>query len=470
MTGLDRTRRRVLEATAAGLALGATGTASATDDSPVEGPTVYFCARGGVRAIDVETGQGWYFDEGISGLDTSPIVVDGVCYFTYEGSGGARHYDNSGLWALDAVTGEKLWQFDEPTGWVYGNVSVMDGVGYFVSEELEDDHIPAKVWAIDLETGTTNWDFGNWEEDERAGPTNHTPTVADGHVIIPGWGEEPLYALDADTGEEVWRITRERGTTAGSSPTVVDGTVYHTRFDSSHNTVLYAVDAADGSEVWTFTDVAAGGAHTSPTIVDDTVYVGLGDTLFAFDAADGTEQWRFTDPARSVLSPTVSDGTVYVGSYDTSLWAVDAASGSLEWEFTEPEERVRVPTVGENGVVYAASWQDAVYGVDVETGERVFYYQFENEHFLEDTSPTYVSDPSGGHSDGSRVMLGTIGNHGHWRYADQTIEPTTDAPDDESDDTDDAGDGIPGMGVGAGVAGVAGAGYLYSRRSSSNSE
>jgi PGF-CTERM protein len=152
---------------------------------------------------------------------------------------------------------------------------------------------------------------------------------------------------------------------------------------------------------------------SSPTVADGTVYFGSDDgTLYAVDAATGEQEWAFThQPPYAVdSSPTVADGTVYVGSQGGNLYAVDAATGRQEWAFTQP-----------SGIVFS--------------------------------SPTVVDDPESGDSVGSRVMLGTLGHHGDWRYAGQNI--------DVQSGSDGSG---PGFGVGGALAGIGGAGYLLKRR------
>jgi PGF-CTERM protein len=187
------------------------------------------------------------------------------------------------------------------------------------------------------------------------------------------------------------------------------------------------VDAATGQEEWAFTQ-PSDDVESSPTVVDGTVYVGsLDETLYAVDAATGEQEWAFTQPSGWVWSsPTVYEGTVYVGSFDETLYAVDAATGEQEWAFTLP-----------------------------------FYVL---------SSPTVVADPESGDSVGSRVMLGTLGHHGDWRYAGQNIDVVSDGGDasgggsgtnESSGDEDGSG---PGFGVGGAFAGLGGAGYLLKRR------
>jgi hypothetical protein len=245
---------------------------------------------------------------------------------------------------------------------------------------------------------------------------NSSPTVVDGTVYV---GSDSLYAVDAGTGSQQWAF--EIGYNVFSSPTVVDGTVY-VGSDS-----LYAVDAGTGTEEWAFTQ-PSGGVASSPTVVDDTVYVGSSDfenddgTLYAVDAGTGEQEWAFDTGDQVGSSPTVVYGTVYVGPSDFEnddgmLYAVDAAEGTEQWTFETGSGVFSSPTVVD-GTVYVGS--DSLYAVDAGTGTEEWAFTQPSGGVV--SSPTVVDDPGSGDSIGSRVMLGTLGHHGDWRYAGQSID------------------------------------------------
>jgi outer membrane protein assembly factor BamB len=137
------------------------------------------------------------------------------------------------------------------------------------------------------------------------------------------------------------------------------------------------------------------------------------------DAGTGSEEWAFETGGEARSSPTVVDGTVYVGSDDSKLYAVDAGTGKQQWAFETGNEMVSPPTV--------------------------------------------VDDPESSNSIGSRVMLGTLGHHGNWRYAGQSINIGQSGNNDSSNQSGSDGFG-PDFGVGGALAGVGGAGYLLKRR------
>ena len=121
---------------------------------------------------------------------------------------------------------------------------------------------------------------------EISGPSAR-PVVVDGRAFLPT--AEALVAVDAATGEELWR---EDGGAPPMWPRAVgvhDELVYVTRIDDP---ALLALDAATGDRQWTFDGARYG---LRPLLLDSrrpTLYTGDGDgTVYAIDPATGDVQW-----------------------------------------------------------------------------------------------------------------------------------------------------------------------------------
>jgi outer membrane protein assembly factor BamB len=289
--------------------------------------------------------------------------------------------------------GDLLWAFEAGVD-VYSSPTIVDGTVYVGGDDM---------YALDADSGTENWKLNN------PGIVGASPTVAGGTVYVGGNdiydGTSNVYALDT-TGEELWRF--ETDDRLRSSPTVAGGTVYV----GSYNGTVYALDAATGGQEWAFP--TEGIVDSSPTVVDDTVYVGSDDnTLYALDGATGEAVWQFetNDFVRS--SPTVVDGTVYVGSHDNNLYAVDAASGDPEWVFGTLGLVYSGPTVAD-GTVYVGSQEGTVYAVDAASGG------FEWEFLPFDpvsSSPTVAGDTVYiGCYDGNLYALGRGSGNQRWAF------------------------------------------------------
>jgi hypothetical protein len=162
------------------------------------------------------------------------------------------------------------------------------------------------------------------------------PIIAEGKVYV-GAMNGSLYALDALSGDTVWRY--DTGGPILASAAYAAGTVIAVSMDGR----IHGINAADGTGVWTVTTGA--GINAAPKIHDDTVYVGSRDGHFyAVDAASGTLRWtyqtRIPDEPDSpfgtapIVAPAAlsADGqTVLFGAENMHFYALDARTGQEQW-------------------------------------------------------------------------------------------------------------------------------------------
>ncbi len=129
-------------------------------------------------------------------ISATPLVVDGVMYFTVP----------SHVWAVDARTGVKLWQFDWTSkgGETIGNrgAAIRGNTLYF---ETEDCYLVA----LDISNGQERWRSEIGDRDHfNFGSV--PPTLVKNHVLVGISGDDfdmPGYveAHDPDTGKLQWR-------------------------------------------------------------------------------------------------------------------------------------------------------------------------------------------------------------------------------------------------------------------------
>lgn len=212
-----------------------------------------------------------------------------------------------------------------------------------------------------------------------------SPAVVDGVVYVgsvspavPEGGA--LHAVNAATGEELWRLPTIPGDGIFSSPAVVDGMVYAGSYDG----IVIAATADTGKERWRFT--AGSLVISSPAVVNGVVYIGdAAGYLYALDAATGKLRWRFAADKpyeRSIAtSAAVVNGTVYVvtgvrrPSQHAWLHALDAATGKERWRFTvSADGDVRgTPAVAGN-VVYVVTSKGVLYAIGARDGKERWRY------------------------------------------------------------------------------------------------
>ncbi len=152
-----------------------------------------------------QLGLEWIYETGTRrGIQATPIVVDGVMYTTGPWSV---------VFALDARTGEELWQFDPevPKAWggnaccdvVNRGVAVWEGRVYFGT-------IDGRLIALDGDTGEVHYDV-NTIDRSKPYTITHAPRIIDGKVIMGNGGAEfgvrgYVSAYDTETGEKLWRF------------------------------------------------------------------------------------------------------------------------------------------------------------------------------------------------------------------------------------------------------------------------
>lgn len=152
-----------------------------------------------------ELGLAWRFDLDTNrGQQASPIIVDGVMYTTSAWSK---------VQALDAATGELLWQFDPEVSktWDVKSCCGVQNRGAAVWEgHVFVGTIDGRLISIDAGTGEMEWQVQTTEPDGNYSITG-APRIAAGKVIIGNGGAEYLVrgyvtAYDAITGAQAWRF------------------------------------------------------------------------------------------------------------------------------------------------------------------------------------------------------------------------------------------------------------------------
>ncbi|HEV2196972.1 MAG TPA: PQQ-dependent dehydrogenase, methanol/ethanol family [Candidatus Acidoferrum sp.] len=150
-------------------------------------------------------GLAWSFDLDMKrGQEATPIVVDGVMYFSTAWSK---------VYAVRAATGEKLWSYDPkvPPEWAIN--ACCDVVNRGVAAwrgKIFVGTLDGRLIALDATTGKVVWETLTVDRKYRYTITG-APRVVKGRVIIGNGGAEMgvrgyVSAYDADTGKLQWRF------------------------------------------------------------------------------------------------------------------------------------------------------------------------------------------------------------------------------------------------------------------------
>jgi len=277
---------------------------------------------GNLYALNASTGAKLWAYDSFTLMASDPAVVGGLVY--------AGTY--SSFVALNASTGDLVWSF--PRGMV-GSPAVLDGVVYVVSGNFGN----GDVYALDANTGAELWDYHNGAD------TLASPAVGNGMVYFGD--TNGLHALNANTGALLWSYPA--GNLYGTgSPAVTNGVVY---IGTCNN--LYALDANTGAKLWSYT---ASDCVSTPAVANGVLYAADGSALSALNASTGDKLWDFTAAVGGNIGPTVANDVVYAGSFGNNhnVYALNANTGALLWSYLTAGTPVWGVTVVD-GVVYVNS-------------------------------------------------------------------------------------------------------------------
>ncbi|MFH0826204.1 MAG: PQQ-binding-like beta-propeller repeat protein [Pseudomonadota bacterium] len=147
-----------------------------------------------------------------------------------------------------------------------------------------------------------------------------------------------------------------------ATPLVFGNTVYFGSWDGH----LYAVNLETGEEIWRFK--TKGPVHACPALTDGSLCFGSGDNyLYCVDSHNGTLRWRYRTGGPVYSTPTIAYGVVYFGSNDDCLYAVDLESGLLVWKFMAGGPVYSGPAVS-GGIVCFGCDDKNLYALDIAQG------------------------------------------------------------------------------------------------------
>ncbi|GGU32612.1 outer membrane protein assembly factor BamB family protein [Streptomyces lavendofoliae] len=264
-----------------------------------------------------------------------------------------------GVQGWEAANGARLWEiagaqtdFETPEGG-----PVIHGDTVYVWQD-------ARLRALDARTGTERWSYPIGDAASCGGvPVRVTP-AEDGYVYVAA-GTRVL-SVDVMSGHVRWHFEAPAVFLSppafAPGPAVTGGGVYLADYLGT----VYALDATTGKDRWRIATESRQSAE--PVLVaDGNVHVGSGSAVYTLDAVTGTPKWRFPAGGPIIGAPVVADGRLHFGSADHVLYTLDASGGQLRWKLTTGGE-ITGSLVARAGVVYACSKDRCVYALDAVKG------------------------------------------------------------------------------------------------------
>jgi eukaryotic-like serine/threonine-protein kinase len=219
---------------------------------------------------------------------------------------------------------QPVWTFSEATDHYIAGALVDSSSIYAPAGD-------AYLYALDT-NGNLRWKF-------KADHALWATPVLDGTTLYVSSLDHHIYALDAGTGNLIWKSDDLGGAIVATPTLGPDGSLYVGTFgmktdNRDKGSRLLAVDSSSGKMRWSM--ITKGWVFASPLLVDGTLYLGDSDgNFYAVDAQGGTVRWQIqpdTTTNRSITSaPILVGDTVYFASKAGILYAVKAADGSMLW-------------------------------------------------------------------------------------------------------------------------------------------
>ena len=284
------------------------------------------------NASNLRVAWTWTLSPGAN--EATPLVHDGVMFL---------HSPGDKLEALDAATGDLLWQYARilPTGVNASNKRNISIYGNKVYMGTSDIH----VVALDVKTGRVAWDEPLTEE--RGFTLTGGPLVAKGKVMIGTGGrvggKNYIVALDAETGKPAWRFNTI------AQPGEPGGDTWND----------HTAEERNGGSVW-----IAGSYDPALNLA----FFGVAQT---YDTA--------------LLAKPVRAGVKTDGLYTDCTLAINPDTGKLAWYYQHvPNDQwdldwvferqiARIPVNGTVRPVIMTSGKQATYDIlDAETGKWIY--------------------------------------------------------------------------------------------------
>jgi alcohol dehydrogenase (cytochrome c) len=240
-----------------------------------------------------------------------------------------------------------------------------DGVAY-----VQD--LASNVMAYDLETGEQLWKV------EYKAPTIGPNGLAHEDGVLFGVTNGEVFALDADSGDEVWKkdvLDYEFGVAEGQNlgftiqPAVRDGVLHLSEAAKAGGGRALAFDAGTGEQLWSFDttdepqtdDTPSGGAWNTPLVDEDgNVYYSVANGYYSPNAPKSTQNERLYTNSLVKLDGETGELLWFYQALPNDFWDWDL---HLSPVLADNDGEQLVVTGGKLGYVIA---------VDPETGEEVW--------------------------------------------------------------------------------------------------
>jgi outer membrane protein assembly factor BamB len=253
-----------------------------------------------VHAINPETGEeAWRYPEKASNATTffsNPVLTD-------DGQLLVASYDHK-LYSLDPQNGSENWIFTNATDRLIASPLV-------TAEGIFQASADGSIYALGY-NGVQQWSY------KTDGPIWASPVADDSCTCLYlASMDHHVYAVDASTGELIWKSATLNGAMVGSPAYDPAGQVIVGTFGSE----VVALDAETGTENWRYD--TEGWVWSGGVILDDAIYLGdLDGFVYSLNLTNGRQNWRIQPGGPIIGSPLLTDGQLYISTENDTVYQV----------------------------------------------------------------------------------------------------------------------------------------------------
>jgi len=279
--------------------------------------------------------------------------------------------------------------------------------GLYGDGDASDDRSIHKwmIYAIDKRTGRVRWERVAHEGAPRnrrhikSTYASATPAT-DGRIVVAWFGSEGVYAFDMN-GAPLWSVDVGRVDMGAydipsyewgpaSSPIIWQGLVI-LQCDTQADSFLLALDADTGETVWKVSrdEIPSWGSPTvAVTSTGAQVVTNASNYIRGYDARTGRELWRLSGSSKiTAPTPIVADDLIIVASGraperpiyavrpsargDVTLPSGRTSSDAIAWSYTGRGSYMPTP-LAYGGLLYVLANNGVLDAYDVKTGREVY--------------------------------------------------------------------------------------------------
>ncbi len=286
-----------------------------------------------VVALELKSGKFiWeYKDQDTPFYPGGLAAGDGKIFAVVNDSSLMNQMQRGALYVLNEKDGNFLWKYNF-------SAPITHSTPLYAEQKLFLSDDSATVYAFDPKTGQIIW-----QKKLSAETIHSSPAFYDNKVLIGSEGSartqtmpSALIALDGASGAELWKFEIDYRPNAinlvHSTPAISEDVVYF----GSENGFFYALDAQTGTQLWRVDTLVAGqdgmGESSSPALGYDKIFISTWQKYIALDQKTGAMVWEKEYAGQgSNSSGVVIDKKICWGSGETEFVCMRTDSGETLW-------------------------------------------------------------------------------------------------------------------------------------------